>query len=104
PGATVAGRLDSNAWAVFGWDDGPLPFGGTQITPDAEFARIATTAPVSTPGIYSFGITGAGRALGIQQGIADFDPGTLTLRVKNDSAQSILGFDFACTTLHRTAM
>src|SRR6188768_49666 len=31
---TIAGRLNSNAWAVTGWSDGPLAFGSSSITGD----------------------------------------------------------------------
>jgi hypothetical protein len=95
PGAPTPGRLDSNAWAVTGWSDGALAFGGTQNTSSTDYARGSSSSQVTTSGMWGFTIAGSGRALGIQQGISDWDPGTLTLRVQNSSGQSITGFDFA---------
>ena len=92
-----AGRLDSDAWASTGMSDGNLAFGGANVTGD--YAR-GTTAPgnaaVTTAGFYSFGggsITG--RALGIQPSLPDFTPGTVTLRVKNNTGLNLTAFDLA---------
>lgn len=92
-----AGRLDSDAWASTGMSDGNLAFGGANVTGD--YAR-GTTAPgnaaITTGGFYSFGggsITG--RALGIQPTVPDFTPGTLTMRVKNNTGLNLTSFDLA---------
>lgn len=92
-----AGRLDSDAWSHTGMSDGSLAFGAAGVTGD--HAR-GTTAPgnaaITTGGFYSFGggsITG--RALGIQPVVSDWTPGTLTLRIVNNSGLNLTAFDLA---------
>ncbi len=101
----IAGRLDSDGWAVTGWSNGNLAFGGTQITAGTDYRR-GTTAPgnaaVATGGMYSFG--GApivGRALGFQSGTADWAPGTITLRVQNTTGSTLTTFDLAYNVYYR---
>ncbi len=83
------GQLNSNAWAVTGWNDGPLAFGGTQT--GGDYARGTASAPVSTGGMYGFsgGNITTGVALGFQPGGNDWAPGTLTLRIQNNSSQTL---------------
>ena len=97
PGATTTGTLDSNAWALTGWTNGDLIFGGTQTTPSTDFARGSATAPVTTGGMYAFsgGNITTGVALGFQPGTGDWAPGTLTLKLSNTSSSLITGFSIA---------
>lgn len=94
PGATAAGLLDSNGWSVTGWTSGSLGFGGTQTTSGTDYTRGASSATVTTGGMYAFsgGNITTGVALGFQPGGNDWAPGTLTLRVKNTSVSFITGF------------
>lgn len=90
----AAGELDSDAWAVTGFSDGSLAFGGTQIrNPLAnDFSRGFTAGAVTTGGIYSFDLdtsAGVNRAFGIQPGADDFTTGTLTLRLQNQTGAPI---------------
>ncbi|MBL8001529.1 MAG: PKD domain-containing protein [Flavobacteriales bacterium] len=88
--APTAGRLDSDAWAITGWSDGDLAFGGTRITSGTDYRRGASAVAVTTGGIYSFtgaGITG--NAFGIQPGGADWAPGTMTLRMVNNTGSTL---------------
>ncbi|PKP17013.1 MAG: hypothetical protein CVU07_05080, partial [Bacteroidetes bacterium HGW-Bacteroidetes-23] len=81
------GQLDSDAWAMTGWSDGALAFGGTRTTGD--HARGATAVAVGTGGIYAYTGTPqsvANPCLMIQPGGSDFEPGTLTLRIRNNGA------------------
>lgn len=101
----AAGRLDSDGWAITGFSDGSLAFGGTQITASTDFRR-GTTAPgnnpVSAGGIYSFGGAGiTGRALGVQPIATDFTPGTITLRVQNNTGSTLTAFDLAYDVYYR---
>jgi autotransporter-associated beta strand protein len=92
----ASGQLDSDAWAVTGWSDGSLLFGGTRTSPPAsDFARGSATAAVTTGGMYAFsgGNISTGHALGIQPGGNDFAPGTLTLKIVNNSGSTITGMD-----------
>ncbi len=101
----INGRLDSDAWAITGFSDGSLAYGGTQITAGTDFRR-GTTAPgnaaVSAGGIYSFGGAGiTGRALGIQPNATDFTSGGITLRVQNNTGSTLTTFDVAYNVFYR---
>jgi hypothetical protein len=93
----AAGRLDSDAWALTGsLDDGNLNFGATALTGD--YARLAPTAPQTSGGIYAFsGGSISGAALGIQPTADDFTPGTITLRIRNDTSSFISSFQLGYT-------
>lgn len=85
----TAGRLDSDAWAVTGWSNGNLAFGGTQTTATTDYTRGATAVAITTGGFYAY--TGAPHTTEnpcfmIQPGGSDFAPGTLTLRIRNNGA------------------
>lgn len=92
PNPTTAGRLNSNAWAITGWSDGNLAFGGTQATATTDFTRGATAVAVTTGGIYAYtGIpqSAANPCLMVQPGGSDFAPGTITLRMVNNGTAPI---------------
>ncbi len=76
-----SGQLNSNAWAITGWSDGSLAFGGSNTTGD--YARGLSTGKVSTGGIYAFTVSTSNNAFGFQPGSGDWVPGTATLRFKN---------------------
>ena len=90
-----SGQLDSDAWAVTGWSDGSLAFGGTRTTGD--YARGTASAPVGTGGMYAFsgGAITTGTALGFQPGGSDWAPGTLTLRVQNNTTTTLSSVDLS---------
>ncbi len=90
PDPAVAGRLNSNAWAVTGWSDGALAFGGTNTAGD--YARGSVAAAVTTGGMYAF--TGAPQSVAnpclmFQPGGSDWAPGTITLRIENTGTTNI---------------
>ncbi len=90
PNPVLPGRLNSNAWEVKGWSYGNLLFGGTQTLDD--FARGPSPTAVITPGIYAYTDTPSSDvnpALLIQPGLSDFDPGTITLKIKNNGTTNI---------------
>lgn len=93
--APAAGQLDSDGWAATGWTDGALAFGGTQTTAATDYTRGATAVAVATSGFYSY--TGAPHsaanpALLIQPGGTDWAPGTLTLRILNNTGSTITSY------------
>ena len=92
PNTIVAGRLNSNAWEIQGWDSviGNLGFGGSQTVDD--FARGSANDAVITPGIYAYTELPASvtnPSLMFQAGAADFAPGYITLKVKNNGTTNI---------------
>jgi hypothetical protein len=89
---TSSGKLNSNAWAVTGWSDGSLSFGGTQTTSSTDYTRGAVSIAQNVGGFYAF--TGSPASSSnpmfyIQLGGSDFAPGTLTLRIKNSGTTNI---------------
>lgn len=83
----ATGRLDSDAWASSGMSDGNSSFGGTHSSGD--FARGISPGGVSTGGFYGFLVNTGDQALGIQPGADDWTPGTLTLRMLNNTGAII---------------
>jgi hypothetical protein len=89
---STTGRLNSNSWAITGWSNGSLAFGGTQTTANTDYTRGLTSAAVITGGIFAF--TGSPQSssnpcLMIQPGNSDWAPGTLTLRIQNNGTTNI---------------
>lgn len=96
PNPTTAGRLNSNAWAVTGWSDGALAFGGTRTTATTDYTRGSVAIAVTTGGMYAYtGTPGsaANPTLMIQPGSSDWAPGTLTLRIQNNGTTNITQLD-----------
>jgi len=90
PNPTMPGRLNSNAWEVKGWSFGNCLFGGVQTVDD--FGRGSVTGGVITPGMYAFTeLPGsvANPAMMIQPGTADFNPGSVALRIRNNGTSNL---------------
>ncbi|RZJ35982.1 MAG: choice-of-anchor D domain-containing protein [Flavobacterium sp.] len=87
---TFPGRLNSNAWETKGWSNGDLLFGGNMTNP--AHGRGSVAAAVITEGFYAYTDTPASVAnptLMIQPGDAEFAPGSLTLRIKNNGTANM---------------
>ena len=89
-----AGQLNSNAWAVTGWSNGNLAFGGTQTTASTDYTRGTSSIAVTTGGLYNFEISG-NKTLGIQPGGSDWAPGTVTLKIQNATGNDITALNIA---------
>ncbi len=84
---TTLGQLNSNAWSLTGFEDGAILFGGINSNPD--FGQGISTGGAAAGGIYAFETSANNRALGIQPGTNDFNPGTVTLRFQNQTSAPI---------------
>jgi cysteine-rich repeat protein len=110
-----AGQLDSDDWAISGFSNGDLNFGGTN-TSDGYMRKPATMGagaggPATTgapagstnpgPGIYDFYVDQAtdNYFLGVFSSTDDFTPGTITARFKNTRAKSIVSMTVAFRVL-----
>lgn len=82
----AAGQLSSNVWAVTGLSDGDLAFGATNTTGD--YARGASAGGVTSGGVYSFD-NGTGASFGVQPTGSDYSPGTITMRMVNNTGAII---------------
>ena len=88
-----AGQLDSDMWAIDRFSDGLLNFGDTQISND--FARGSSSGGETKGGIYAFDTGGGNIALGIQPGGDDWAPGSLTLKLQNNTGQTLTALDIS---------
>jgi cysteine-rich repeat protein len=93
--APSAGQLSSLAWSVIGLSDGNLDFGGNGTAGD--FSRGPSMGGVTTGGIYAFDTGGGNVSLGIQPSDADFTPGALIARFKNELTRPLLSVDVSYT-------
>lgn len=87
------GQLDSDEWAITGFSNGDLAFGGTQTTTNTDFTRGDSDGGETSGGIYSFDTDESGGSgniiFGVQPGGSDFTPGTMTLRIQNNTGITI---------------
>ena len=81
------GQLDSDSWAFTDFAKGNVNFGG-ESTEDSSYENGASDGNEVDTGIYAFnvGTTEAENfTLGIQPGGSDFNPGTITLKIHNQT-------------------
>lgn len=84
------GQLDSDSWAFSGFSSGPIDFGGNS-TDFSSYENGSSQGDVDVTGIYAFNVseTAENHTLGIKPGGADFNPGTITLRLHNRTPDPI---------------
>ncbi len=82
----AADQLNSITWEIIGFSDGDNLFGASANTGD--YARGISAGGVTTGGLYSFD-NGTGGSFGVQPGGSDFTPGSVTLRIQNNTGQVI---------------
>lgn len=87
------GQLDSDAWRATGFNEGNGTFGGTHTSGD--FARGAHNGGTNTGGVYAFQTATGDYCLGIQPTEDDFTSGDFTLRILNNSGNSITQLSIA---------
>jgi hypothetical protein len=86
------GQLNSGAWASTGMSDGSLAFGGTGTTGD--YAGGISTGGETSGGFYAFEVAPNNRTFGIQPTGSDFAPGTIALKVQNQTGQTVTSVRF----------
>lgn len=84
----TSGELNSNAWAITGFSDGAIAFGGAS-TDGQDYDRGTATGAVTVGGVYAFDTAANNFSLGIQPAIGDFVPGSATLRFQNQTGAAI---------------
>jgi len=82
------GHIDSRAWAITGFSDGPIAFGSVNAE-DGDYDRGVSEGGVSDGGMYAFETEPGNFSLGIQPATGDFAPGTITLRVQNQTGSAM---------------
>jgi len=83
-----AGKLDADNWALTGMSDGDRTYGEVDTTFGTDYAKGVTTGDITSGGLYAFDNAG-NTALLIQPTSSDWTPGTLTLRLQNNTGGSI---------------
>ncbi|MEX0642810.1 MAG: hypothetical protein WD468_08930 [Pirellulales bacterium] len=93
----TAGQLDSDTWAMNGTGAGggmaTLAFGDLRAS--GVYNKGSSTGGVSSNGFYAFNVGGGNVAFGVQPGSGTFNPGTLTLRVKNTTGSTLADWSVA---------
>lgn len=91
PGADPAtGLLDSNTYRATGFSEGDGSFGGTHI--GGDFGRGGPVGGgVTDGGAYAFDVGGGDVAVGVQPTDDDFTSGSFTIRIANNTGQTITG-------------
>lgn len=84
----TSGELNSNAWAISGFSDGAIAFGGTSID-GQDYDRGEASGNVTTGGVYSFETSTNNASLGIKPATGDFAPGSVTLRFQNQTGAAV---------------
>lgn len=82
------GQLDSDSWAFTGFTSGPLVFGALTSLEDSSYENGTSDGDEVDTGMYAFNVGTAideNYTLGIQPGGTDFNPGTITLRIHNQT-------------------
>jgi len=95
----TSGQLDADAWATTGLSDNNKDFGTANTSGD--HARGTNDGGVSTGGLYGFDVGGGNMALGIQPTGSDWTPGTITLKIDNNSTSVINNMDIDYTVYVR---
>ncbi|HFA51480.1 MAG TPA: hypothetical protein ENJ95_20900 [Bacteroidetes bacterium] len=94
----AAGQLSSNAWAITGFSEGNLAFGGTRTTGD--FAEGTTAGGMEPGGLFSYTGNGNNGAIWIQPSGADFTPGNLTLKACNNTMDVMVDLEISYDILY----
>jgi hypothetical protein len=84
----AAGQLDSDNWRVTGMNDGDTSFGGTFT--DGDFAEGFTAGGGIEGGLFGFTVAPGDTAFGLQQKDSDLTPGSIFLRMRNDSGAPLV--------------
>lgn len=81
-----SGQLDSNAWAFSGFTGGNIGFAGNSLE-DSSYENGPSDGSEDETGIYAFNVsdTADNYTLGIQPGGTDFNPGSITLKIQNQT-------------------
>jgi hypothetical protein len=91
--APAAGQLDSDAWRVTGLSAGDTTFGGDFTA--ASFTRGSSTGGITASGLHAFDVGGGNLTMGIQPALNDFNPGTITLRIQNNTGGTVNTWDLS---------
>lgn len=86
------GQLSSGAWAFTGFSSGALAFGATSAE-NTDYDQGISPGGVSEGGLYAFETQPDNFSLGIQPATGDFIPGTVTLRMQNQTGGALTSFN-----------
>ena len=86
--AAQTGQLNSNAWAITGYSDGAVAFGGSS-NEDGDYDRGESVGDVAIGGVYAFATATNNFSLGVQPASGDFVPGSVTLRFQNQTGAAV---------------
>lgn len=84
------GQLDSDSWQFKGFESGDVNFGGNSPE-ESSYENGISDGNITETGVYAFNVgeTAENYTLGIKPGGADFNPGSITLRIHNRTVAPI---------------
>lgn len=85
--------MDGNAWEITGFSDGDHAYDSTSSTGD--MARGSSNGAITSGGLYAFEVATSDFAFGFQPTGSDFTPGTITLKVTNNTGITISSLELA---------
>ena len=86
------GQLDSDSWAFSGFSGGNIGFDTPGSAEDSSYENGPSEGDEIDTGIYAFNVgtnLDENYTLGIQPGGTDFNPGTITLRIQNQTGTTM---------------
>ena len=88
----ASGDLDSNAWAVAGMSSGDIAFDASSS--GGDYGRGASAGNETSGGLYAFQVGGVSDvALGWQATGSDYSPGSITLKITNNTGETVTRFE-----------
>ena len=89
------GQLDADAWSIEGASDGDKDYGIENSSGD--YARGSNNSGVGTGGIYAFEVENNNFSIGFQATGSDFTPGSIALKLENNTGEMIRGLSVSYT-------
>lgn len=87
------GKLNSSTFSISGMSQGSVSFGGSSTSGD--YARGQNSGGVTSGGMYAFEVNTGDYAMGFQPTGSDFTPGSVTIRLNNQSGDTIKNLVFS---------
>jgi hypothetical protein len=88
----AVGQLHAGAWAVTGMSDNAGLKDFDEEIATGDYARGVSSGGVTTGGLYAFETSTGNFSIGFQPTAGDFNPGTLSLKIINNTGEPIRSF------------
>lgn len=90
----TTGELDSDTWRILGMSDGDTEFGANET--GGDYAKGESAGGVTAGGLYAFDAgLASGVCLGVQPTGSDFTPGSVVLKIQNNTGAEMTAMQLA---------